>query len=292
MNIAEQALKSQGRIWALGFRMLGAPQAADDLVQDTLLRAIERPPRDLARPLEPWLLSVAGNLARDRLRARKVAQAKRPFVPAPLPPARLDPQASLATRQTASIAWLLAAEALTPEQRLVWLLREVLEYATTEAAELLQSTPGAIRALHFRANKRLAQHPIPAPTPASAQAHAAALLRFSQAIQQGELDTAKALLAPQAAYLADGGPTYRAAGRPIFGAERLLRVFSALGTSLGATRVELVWLGGFPALWITVLAPKIGFAPAALVQLVLDGEGRIAKVTTLMDPARLTPALG
>lgn len=287
MNLAEQALESQGRIWALGFRMLGAPQAADDLVQDTLLRAIERPPRDLGRPLEPWLLAVAGNLARDRLRARKVAQAKRPFVPAPLPPARLDPQASVATRQTASLAWLLAAEALTPEQRLVWLLREVMDFATTEAATLLERTPGAIRALHFRANKRLAAHPIPAPTPANAQAHAGALLRFSQAIQRGDLDAARALLTPEATYLADGGPQYRAAGLPLVGADRLVRVFSALGTSLGQTRVELRWVGGFPALWIQVLEPKIGLAPAALVQVVLDPEGRIATVTTLMDPARL-----
>lgn len=289
MEWMQRALASQGRIWALGFRMLGAPQEADDLVQDTLLRLAERPPADLERALEPWLLTVAGNLARDRLRARKLAQAKRPFVPAPLPPQHHDAQSSLAMRQSASVGWLLAAEALSCEQRLVWLLREVMECSTAEVAELTQSTPGAVRACLYRARRELAQHPVPQVSAASAQAHSLALLTFTQAILEGDLETAKALLAPEALYLADGGSQYRAAGLPLRGAERLLRVFVALQASLGEVRVEPVRAAGMPGLWIQVLHPKAGLAPCSLIQIVLDDSGRIAKMTTLLDPERLGP---
>ncbi|MFT5585994.1 MAG: RNA polymerase sigma factor (sigma-70 family) [Cognaticolwellia sp.] len=289
MNSMERALASRGRIWALGFRMLGAPQDADDLVQDTFVRLAERPPTDIERPLEPWLLTVAANLARDRLRARKLARAKRPYVPAPLPPSRHDAASSLAMRQSASVGWLLAAEALTPEQRLVWLLREVMECSTAEVAELTESSPGAVRACLFRARKGLAEHPIPKVDAASAQAHTLALLSFTQAMLQGDLEAARAWLAPDAVYLADGGEQYRAAGLPIRGAERLLRVFAALQTSLGEVRAVPAWAAGMPGLWIQVLEPKVGHAPASLVQVVLDDQGRIAAVTTLMDPARLDP---
>ncbi len=289
MEWMQSALASQGRIWALGFRMLGAPQEADDLVQDTLLRLAEHPPADLERALEPWLLTVAANLARDRLRKRKLAQAKRPFVPAPLPPNRLDAQSSLAMRESASVGWLLAAEALTPEQRLTWLLREVIECSTAEVAELTQRTPGAVRACLHRARKELAQHPIPEVSAASAQAHSLALLSFAQAMQRGDLETAKSFLAPEALYLADGGSQYPAAGLPLRGAERLVRVFAALQSSLGEVRVAPAWVAGMPGLWIQVLKPKPGLAPASLVQVVLDAQGRIAALTTLMDPERLAP---
>ena len=289
MDPLERALLHQDRIWALGFRMLGAPQEADDLVQDTLLRLAERPPADLERPLEPWLITVASNLARDRLRKRKLAQAKRPFVPGPLPPSRHDGQSSLAMRQSASVGWLLAAEALTPEQRLVWLLREVMECSTAEVAELTQSTPGAVRACLHRARKGLAEHPIPQVSAASAQAHSLALLTFTQAMLQGDIDTARACLAPEALFLADGGRQFPAAGLPLQGAERLLRVVAALQSRMGEVHVQPAWAAEMPGLWLQLLAPKPGQAPGALIRVVLNEKGQIAVLTNLMDPGRLGP---
>jgi RNA polymerase sigma-70 factor (ECF subfamily) len=51
--------------------MTGSSADADDLVQETFVRAIERPPADLALSWRPWLVRVAMNLCRDALRRRK-----------------------------------------------------------------------------------------------------------------------------------------------------------------------------------------------------------------------------
>ena len=55
-------------LWGLGYRLLGSSADAEDLVQDTFLRALERPPADRDRPWRPWLTKVAVNLGRDLLR--------------------------------------------------------------------------------------------------------------------------------------------------------------------------------------------------------------------------------
>ena len=69
----------------IGYRMLGSAADAEDLVQDTFLRLIERPPPELGSPLAPWLVRVATNLARDRLRERKRRTYPGTWLPSPVP---------------------------------------------------------------------------------------------------------------------------------------------------------------------------------------------------------------
>ena len=52
-------------LWGLSYRITGSAADADDVVQDTFVRAMERPPRHAGEPLRPWLVKVALNLARD-----------------------------------------------------------------------------------------------------------------------------------------------------------------------------------------------------------------------------------
>jgi len=57
-------------LWSLSYRMTGSAADADDVVQDTFVRAMEHPPRRMEDPLRPWLVKVALNLSRDVLRRR------------------------------------------------------------------------------------------------------------------------------------------------------------------------------------------------------------------------------
>lgn len=123
--LAADAFAAQrGYLWAVAYRMLGSAADADDALQDTFVRALERPPARLDEPLGPWLTRVLVNVARDRLRARKrrayvgllaaVADRKRGS-PDDLPgPAELSPGARYDLRESASFAFLFALEALTP----------------------------------------------------------------------------------------------------------------------------------------------------------------------------------
>jgi RNA polymerase sigma-70 factor (ECF subfamily) len=71
-------------LWGLCYRMTGSPADADDLVQETFLRAIERPPPRTDQPLRPWLVRVSMNLARDHLRARRTRRYVGPWLPGPI----------------------------------------------------------------------------------------------------------------------------------------------------------------------------------------------------------------
>src|SRR5918999_880258 len=159
MMITPDVYESDRRVlWGMCYRMTGNAADADDLVQETFVRAIERSPRRLDQPLRPWLVRVAMNLSRDHLRARRRRGYKGPWLPSPVPtgemcepqetPASYEPPAppdeSPAARydlmESVSFAFLLALEALTPSQRAVLLLRDVFDYSTEESAAALDLT--------------------------------------------------------------------------------------------------------------------------------------------------------
>jgi len=70
-------------LFGLCYRMLGSAADADDLVQDTFRRALEKPPKDTAAPLRPWLVTVATRLCIDALRKRGRERYFGPWLPSP-----------------------------------------------------------------------------------------------------------------------------------------------------------------------------------------------------------------
>jgi len=134
-------------------RLAGDPAAADDLFQETWIRALSRPPTDLEADLGPWLDRVARNLSIDRYRRSSREQLdetpeQHAAAEAPRHPAVI--------RQEAGRAWLIAMSSLGPVQRAVLLLRAVLDMDTNETAELLGMSPGAVRTRLHRARQQLA----------------------------------------------------------------------------------------------------------------------------------------
>ncbi|HLK36830.1 MAG TPA: sigma-70 family RNA polymerase sigma factor, partial [Polyangiaceae bacterium] len=128
-------------LWGLGYRMTGSAADADDVLQETFVRFVERPPVRMADPLKPWLVHVAMNVARDTLRRRKRRGYVGPWLPTPVESTDDLAQSSEAPgdaryelRESASYAFLVALEALQPRQRAVLLLRDVLDYSVQETA--------------------------------------------------------------------------------------------------------------------------------------------------------------
>ena len=116
--------------------MTGNAADADDLVQETFVRAIKRPPPRTDEPWHLWLVRVAINLSRDLLRQRKRQSYEGQWLPSPIEtvPPTFDPpdeSGNPATRydliESVSFAFLLALEALTPTQRAVLVLRDVFD---------------------------------------------------------------------------------------------------------------------------------------------------------------------
>src|SRR5262249_24574328 len=85
MNISEQTFaEHKGFLWGVCYRMTGMSADAEDIVQDTFVKALEKPPADMDAPLRPWLVKVALNLSRDQLRRRRRREYSGPWLPSPV----------------------------------------------------------------------------------------------------------------------------------------------------------------------------------------------------------------
>jgi RNA polymerase sigma-70 factor (ECF subfamily) len=154
------------------YRMLGSCQEAEDLVQETMLRAWRaRRQYDPARAsVRTWLYRIAANACLTALagRARRPLPSglgapsddpAAPLTPAfdipwlqPFPDARFD----LGRRADLRLALVAALQLLPPRQRAVLLLREVLEFSAAEVASQLDSTVPAVNSALQRARAALA----------------------------------------------------------------------------------------------------------------------------------------
>ncbi len=227
-------------LWNLSYRMLGSADEAEEVVQETFLRALESPP-EADRPLRPWLVKVSLNLSRDRLRARRRQPYPCPWLPQPVPDELLD------RREGAGYAMLVAMERLTPTQRAVWLLREVFEYSVEETSELLTMSPANVKVTLHRARRQLGALPEACPPAKRTEM----LSRFLSCVAGGDVAGALALLAEDVILLNDGGGRYAAAGIPLVGADRVVRTLLNLQKRTApASALGFASLNGEVAFWV------------------------------------------
>jgi RNA polymerase sigma-70 factor (ECF subfamily) len=300
---AEAFRQHERHLWGLAYRMTGSPSDADDVVQETFARALEHPPASLDAPVRPWLTRVAINAARDSLRRRKRRRYVGPWLPAPVETEQLDELAEEADgsgvagvearydlRESASYAFLVAVEALTPQQRAVLVLRDVLDYSVREAADALALSEGNVKTTHHRARQAMraydqVRRP---PTRALRDETRDALQRFLVALVSGDASALEAFLAEGARAISDGGGEYLAALRPILGRDRVVRFLMGLQRKARwQGRVALKSLNGLPAIVAEIDDPGGRYAPRFLVRCELDERGCIREVHIVAASAKL-----
>lgn len=166
------------------YRMVGSLSDAEDLVQETLLRAWEKR-ETLSNPeaYRAWLYRIATNLCLNRLtraprrslpsethppsdpRSPAPLRLREPIWLEPFPDdllaeAEADPEGRALSRERITLAFLLALQHLTPVQRAILLLREVLEWPAVEVAEWLHLSVPAVNSALQRARRTLQQRNI------------------------------------------------------------------------------------------------------------------------------------
>jgi RNA polymerase sigma-70 factor, ECF subfamily len=156
------------------YRMTGSVDDADDLVQETFLRAWRSRESFAGRAqLSTWLYRIATNVCLDALADRKARVLPQDVVPAvapsdeprptpplapelpwlqPFPDRLLDPESIATTRESIELAFLAALQHLPPKQRAILLLCDVLGWSAKEVAELLELSVAAVTSALQRAH--------------------------------------------------------------------------------------------------------------------------------------------
>lgn len=279
----DAVMAERARLVALGYRLLGTLAEAEDAVQETYLRWYRLSEADRAAVANPqgWLTRTASRVCLDVLKSARVRREQYvgPWLPEPLPAGHLsDPQDRATLDESVSTALLVVLEAMTPAQRVAFVLHDVFALPFSEIAEIVGRSPAAVRQLAASARRRVEGH---RPGAEASTRHDAVVRAFTAAARGGDLGALTGLLDPTVTLRSDGGGVVRAARNPVVGPAKVARFLLGVLAKSGYDLVDRPTADGQ------------GFA------LVADGElhgvanlrvadGLVTDVWLVLNPAKLT----
>jgi RNA polymerase sigma-70 factor (TIGR02960 family) len=181
------------------YRMLGSFEEAEDLVQETFLRAWRHQEQFEGDHFRAWLYRIATNACLDHIR-RKGRRAEEVSSFAEIPwlqpypdrlldevaPREQEPDAMVVARETIELGFLALIQTLPARQRAVLILRDVLEFSAQETAAALETSVASVNSALQRARATLGDR---APAPRAEWSGDAELSERERELLQGFIDT-------------------------------------------------------------------------------------------------------
>ena len=237
-------------LFTIAYEMLGSATEADDVLQDSYLRWAAV---DLAtvRDTKSYLAQLVTRQALNSLRAgaRRREDYVGPWLPEPLLLEEQDPAADVVLAESISMAMLVLLETLSPDERAVFVLREVFGFDYGEIAEAVGRPAPTVRQVAHRAREHVRARRKRFDT-VDPERNAEITAQFLATAAGGDVDALMTMLAPDATWTADSGGVVSAARRPVVGAEKVARAIAGLmrrAAELGTMRVEMVTCNSAPA---------------------------------------------
>lgn len=292
------------------YRMLGTLQDAEDLVQETFLRAWQKR-ATLRDPslLRAWLYKIATNACLDTLARRpkralpdassKPSNPKRPPDPARLEPVWLDPlpdsllvdphanpEVRYSEHESVSLAFLAALHTLPPRQRAVLLLRDVLDLSAEETAQFLALTVPSVNSALHRARTSMSKHYHRIDPDAldnrTDDARTRGLLdRYVHAWDAANIDELLSVLHDDATFMMPPMPSW-------YQGRDAIRLFAATyimpRSARGLSRLIPTRANGLPAFAWYQLDPATNQHRAFGIQTIEIRSGKIANTTLFIEP--------
>lgn len=237
MQEIPEVVAERRHLLSLAYRMLGTVAEAEDAVQETYVRwyRMTDAERDAVANPQGWLTRVAGRVCLDVLgsarhrRERYVGQ----WLPEPVPAqvfagtgliggagAPVDPLDRVTLDESVSTAVLVVMEAMTPAERVAFVLHDVFGLPFGEVADVVGRTPAAVRQLASSARRRVREHDA---VGRDRREHDSVARAFVAAAGSGDLAALTALLDPSVVLRSDGGGVVSAARRPVLGSRDVAR---------------------------------------------------------------------
>ena len=283
MSRTEEFEELRPLLFAIAYRILASVSEAEDAVQETWLRYAGSTTEPIST--KAFLSAVVTRISIDVLRSARVRREQYvgEWFPEPLlDDPYEDPARAAELADSVSMAALLLLERLSPLERAVFVLREVFGFGFAEVASAVNRSEEACRQLAMRARRHMSEGRPRFEADRNEREELAA--RFFEALQEGDIDGLRELLAADVQMIGDGGGKAPQWARSIVGADKLARLLTSTMPwffQIGGT-VELHEVNGQPGAIFRDRDDKV------LNIWSLDVlDGRIQTVRTVLNPDKL-----
>ena len=262
---------------AVAYRMLGSLSEADDALQEAWLRIRRQDPATVEN-MRAWLTTVVGRVSLNMLRARR-ARREELSTHVPDPVVSFEGEGSegeALVAESVGLALLVVLDALSPAERLAFVLHDVFGVPFADIATALDRSEAAAQQLASRARRRVRNSPEPDRDLARQQRVVEA---FFAASRDGDFDALLEVLDPDVQLRIDGGVLRAEASLVLRGADAVATHTATFAQLYPFVRPALV-NGAAGA----VVAPH-GRVFSVMAFTVTNGK--IAQIDALLDPDRL-----
>ncbi|BBX06219.1 RNA polymerase sigma-70 factor [Mycolicibacterium aichiense] len=269
-------------LFTIAYEITGSATEADDVLQDSYLRwaTVDL---DVVRDTKAYLAQLVTRQALNTLRSqsRRREDYVGPWLPEPLLLDEHDGAADVVLAESVSMAMLVVLETLTPDERAVFVLREVFGFSHDEIADAIGKSTTAVRQMAHRAREHVHSRRRRF-SPLDPQQSEQITTQFLTAAATGDLDGLMSLLAPDVVFTSDSDGKVSAARRPVLGPAKVARLI--IGLFRQATpeyRIEGANYNGAPAI-VVFRGDR-----AESVMLVEITEGTITNFYAMRNPDKL-----
>lgn len=275
-------------LFTIAYEILGTATESDDVLQESYLRWAEVD-LDTVRDTKAFLAQLVTRQTLNALRAqsRRREEYVGPWLPEPLlltAGVAGDASADVVLAESVSMAMLVVLETLTPDERAVFVLREVFGFSHDEIATAIGKSSSAVRQMAHRAREHV-QSRRKRFEPVDLEESNRVTEEFLAAAATGDMDGLLALLAPDAVYTADSGGKASAARRPVVGAQKVAAMLVGLfraGERVPGLTFERIMCNGEPAVMIRSDAGMEGVFTIEVI------DGKITHFYAMRNPDKLT----
>ncbi len=281
---AERFTSLRPLLFTIAYEILGSATESDDVLQDSYLRWADV---DLAtvRDTKSYLAQLVTRQALNTLRAdaRRREDYVGPWLPEPLLLDEQDPSTDMVLAESVSMAMLVVLETLSPDERAVFVLREVFGFDYDEIASTVGKSVATVRQIAHRAREHV-QSRRKRFAPVDSAQTAQITEQFMSAATSGDVQGLLSMLAPDVTWTADSGGKVSAARKPVHGAEKVARLLMGLlGAAAGRddVRFENAVYSHAPALLLYLNDRLEGVITVEVI------DGKISNFYVIRNPDKL-----
>jgi RNA polymerase sigma-70 factor (ECF subfamily) len=246
---AERFTSLRPLLFTIAYEILGTATESDDVLQESYLRWAEVELEGV-QDAKAYLAQLVTRQALNALRAqaRRREEYVGPWLPEPLLLDTADASADVVLAESVSMAMMVVLETLSPDERAVFVLREVFGFGHAEIAETMGKSTAAVRQMAHRAREHV-QSRRKRFEPVDPKQSLEITAQFFATASSGDVDSLVAMLAPDVVWTADSDGKVSAARRPVVGADRVARlILGLLRFTDDGGRVEPAFYNGAPGL--------------------------------------------